>query len=452
MRWLALLLMALPLLAAANTSDSADGTATQSSQWVQNLMQGCWACGAFNTVSAIGLSLADQVFDQLASGMTLLIGLYIAMWLLLFAAKLFFPFGPEQNRGSWNEGAAKLFRLMLVLAFLQGSGPFWNYVFIPVISAAMGLASQMATAADGFEGQWGTTESGQGGSTDYCSGQAPSTGVTMSGDSASAAQAMAQMDCPISRIQSQFGKGIVIGFAVMSKSTCSNSFRINPLPSIEGLLNSAAGLLLIIIFGVGYIVFPFLLIDVVMRVSLVAATSPLLIAATMSRTTIGMSQRGIWSLMQCGLTLMFGATIAGIGKATIAFALTLMPIKSGYSLQDWAHLTSALEDPCKSGLSLGFGSAGFYILAGTGVILIFMMRRAGSLATEITNVASDTVGAQAGFAFLAGKVAQGAGAISQAAYKRAVAPSSGKRGGNRDDNRDKGGTPNRNKADQVNGK
>jgi hypothetical protein len=392
---------------------------SQSSQWVQNLMHGCWACGAFNTVSAIGLSLADQVFAQLASGMTLLIGLYIAIWLLLFAAKMFFPFGPVQGRGTWNQGAAKLFRLMLVLAFLQGSGPFWNYVFIPVISAGMGVASQMATAADGFEAQFGTTESGQNGSVDYCSGQvpAPTTGQAMSANSTSAVQAMTQMDCPMARIQSQFGKGIVIGFAVMSKGTCTTGISLNPLPTIEDLLYGAAGLLLVVVFGFGYIVFPFFLIDVVMRVSLVAATSPLLIAATLSQATAGMSQRGIWSLVQCCLTLVFGAAIAGIGKATMAYALTQVPVNSGYSMKDWASLTAALEDPCKSGLTLGFGSSGFYILAGTGVILIFMMRRAGSLATEITNVAADSVGAKDGFATLAGATGRVTGWAAQRAVR-----------------------------------
>ena len=107
-----------------------------SSQLVTNAIRGCWACNVFNLVTTIGLSYADQAFATLASGMTLLIGLFMALWLLFFAAKLFLPFG-SPGSAHWNMGAAKLFKLVFVLAFLQTSGPFWDYIFIPLISAGM---------------------------------------------------------------------------------------------------------------------------------------------------------------------------------------------------------------------------------------------------------------------------------------------------------------------------
>jgi hypothetical protein len=390
----------------------AQGQPSQSSQWVNDLLQGCWACGAFNTVSAIGLGFADLVFDQLSGGMTLLIGLFMALWILLFAARMFLPFGPEHGRSQWNEGASKLFRLLLVLAFLQGSGPFWNYVFIPLISAGMGVASQMATATDQYEANFGKTESQPNGSVDYCGGQVPLTVQQgLSANSQSAAQAMTQMDCPLSRIQSQFGKGMLIGVAVMSQGTCINVWAKNSLAqAIEYLI---AGAVMAGVFLFGYIVFPLLLVDVVMRVSLVAATAPLLISATLFRATIGMARRALWSLVQCALTLMFGAAIAGIGKATMAYILSQLPVSSGQSLTDWSSLTNALENPCSAGLSIGFFTAGYYMLIGTAIIVIFMMRRAGSLAAEITNIASDGVGAQAGVAFIAGKAAQATGRAAQ---------------------------------------
>ena len=52
-----------------------------------------------------------------------------------------------------------------------------------------------------------------------------------------------------------------------------------------------------------------------------------------------------------------------------------------------------------------------------------MMRRAGSLATEITNVTADGVGAKAGAAFIIGKAAATAGRVSQRLTEKATRPS-----------------------------
>jgi hypothetical protein len=385
---------------------------TQSSQLVNNLVQGCWACGAFNTISAIGLSFADQVFSQLASGMTILIGLFMALWVLYFAARMFLPFGPAT--GLWNEGAQKLFKLMLVLAFLASSTPFWQYIFIPMISAGMGVASQMVSTTDGFEAQFGTSESPPNGTVDYCSGTPPAINVkNLSTNATSAAQAMAQMDCPLSKIESQFSKGIVIGEAIMWQAPCSSSLW-TPL---KGINSFVAGLLMILVFGFGYLIFPFLLIDVVMRVSLVAATSPLLIAAALFKSTAKMTERGLWSLVQCSLTLVFGGAIAGIGKAAIAYVLSLSSTAK-QPLPNWQTLSNALENPCSAGLSIGFTSASYYMLIGIAIILIFMMRRAGHLATEITGIAAEGTGIQAASGALLGTAGWAIGKSAQTLVKR----------------------------------
>lgn len=409
--------LALSILAALTLGGQAvwaQGPDSQASQWVNNLVQGCWACGAFNLISAIGLSFADQIFAQLAGGLTILIGLFMGLWVLGFAAKLLLPFGADSGREHWNALAQQFFRLMLILAFLQGSGPFWNYIFIPVISSGMAVASGMATATDGFEAQFGSSESPPNGTIDYCSGSPPPVGIKgLSGNSLAASQAMAQMDCPLSRIQSQFAKGIVIGVAVMSQGTCMSLASMIYLPIVQNFIYLAAGLVLIAVFLFGYLIFPFLLVDVVMRVSLVAATAPLLIAACLFKSTSKIAIRALWTLAQCALTLMFGAAVGGLGKAIMAYILSVLPVNAGQSLNSWQTLTNALENPCSTGLSIGFFSSGYYMLIGAGVILIFMMRRAGSLATEITHVASDGVGAQAGLAFLVGTAAGAAGRATQ---------------------------------------
>ncbi len=403
-----------PVAALADTTPSDSGTST--GQLLANLFQGCWACGAFNTIGAIGLSFADKIFSQIASGMTILIGLFMALWVLMFAARLFLPFGAP-GATHWNMGATKLFKLAIVLAFLQTSGPFWDYIFTPIMSTGLGIASQVATATDVYETTFGTSTSVPNGVTDYCSQTIPDTGITDLSDSAKQGlTALEQMDCPLSKMQSQYAKGIMIGVAVLGQMGCSKSWLPNIMPSNSAIAFLAAGVILIGVFLWGFLVFPFLLIDVLARVILVAATSPLAIASILFKPTARIAERAVWTLLQCGLTLMFGAAVAGIGKALMAYILKQIPQNGGPALSDWTSLQSALENSCTQGFNVDFSTASFYMLVGTGVITIFMMRRASSLAAELTGAAGHS-GAQAGVAMLVGAAAGAAGRAGQLAYQ-----------------------------------
>ena len=414
-RALAVLPLLLPLAAAADSSSGSGGSST--GQLVSSLFQGCWACGAFNTLGAIGLGFADTVFSQLASGMTILIGLFMALWVLFFAAKLFLPFGPPGS-GHWNMGASKLLKLIFVLAFLQTSGPFWDYIFTPIISTGLGLAAQLATATDKYEAAFGSTASVPNGTVDYCAqGTAvPDTGVPDLSDTAKQAlTALEQMDCPLSRMQSQFGKGIIIGVTTISQMGCQQTGVFSIIPAAADMAYLVAGIILIGIFLFGFLVFPFLLIDVMARVILVAAISPLAISAILFKPTQRVAERAVWSLLQAGITLMFGAAIAGISKALIAYIFKQMATSTGVSLQSWTDVQSTLENACSKGFHVNVATGSFYMLAGTGLITIFMMRRASSLAAELTGIGGGT-GAQAGFATMAGAAGWAAGKLAKGVY------------------------------------
>jgi len=104
---------------------------------VASLFQGCWCCGILNTLAAIGLDFADKVYGNLASGMTILVGLGLALWILVFAARLLLPFGPPPASGHWNAGAVKLFKCAVVLVFLRFSA------FPEVIASITGVQTHV---------------------------------------------------------------------------------------------------------------------------------------------------------------------------------------------------------------------------------------------------------------------------------------------------------------------
>ncbi|GEM_PF-6468531 len=417
-RAIALLFLLLPLAASAATGDGSSGSGdTATSQLYAALFQGCWACGAFNTLGAIGLSFADTAFSQLASGMTILIGLFMALWVLYFAAKLFLPFGAPGS-AHWNMGATKLLQLIFVLAFLQTSGPFWNYIFTPILSTGLGLASQLATAADKYETNFGQS-SGVPGGFDYCAAGAtpPDTQVSDLSDAAKQGLvALEQMDCPLSRMQSAFGKGIIIGVTTINQMGCEKRGTYDFLPTLSDAVYAMSGIILIAVFLFGFLVFPFLLIDVLARVTLVAAISPVAIAAILFKQTHRIAERSVWSLLQAGITLMFGAAIAGIGKALIAYIFNQMATSTGISLTSWNGVQATLENACSNGFHVNLLTGSFYMLVGTGIITIYMMRRASSLAAELTGISGAT-GAQAGLASLAGGAGWAAGKLAKEHFR-----------------------------------
>jgi hypothetical protein len=183
---------------------------------------------------------------------------------------------------------------------------------------------------------------------------------------------------------------------------------------VKGFNYLIAGLLLWAIFAFGSVMFPLLLVDVIMRVVLVAATSPISIAASLFKQTSGITSKAVWSLVQSSLTLVFGAALCGIAKAAMAYVISSLPTNNNKPLTNWDALTQAIEDPCAAGLSLSFTSANYYLLLGSGIILIFMMRKASSLAAELTGARGST-GAQAGVAWAAGVAGRAAGNALSAA-------------------------------------
>jgi hypothetical protein len=428
-----LCLAVVPRLAVADAATPTPQSIIQ--QFAGNLLQGCWACSLLDKISAIGLGVAEQTFTALAGATSTLLGLVLAVWLLFFAARMFLPFGPDRAVGAlWNEGAKKLFRFAVVLAFLQSSQPFWEYVFIPLISAGFGLASSIATTADAYEAANGTSETLSGGQqTDYCS-QAAGTAAPIDGVSA-ATTVMTQMDCPLSKIQSQFSKGILVGVAEISGvfSSCSltgagsssssgsglggivsNAFQATIKAVIGDFERNIVGLALILVYFIGYLVFPLQLIDVIMRVTVVTVISPLAIAATLFHATGNFAQRAVWNLVQSTMTLIFASTVAGLGKATLAYIFSTLQTANGQPINDWQTLINNLENSCTGFPLIGLTDAAFYMLLGAAIILIYMLGRASAMAAGFTHTASgDFTGAQRGVAKIAGAAAHAAGNVAQ---------------------------------------
>jgi hypothetical protein len=388
--------------------------------WATNMMSGCWSCDTLGQLIKIGLAFAEQAFVALAGETTNLLGLLVAIWVLFFAAKMFLPFGLESQAGGlWNKGAKKLLQFAVVLAFLQGSQAFWGYIFIPIMSSGMAFSKTIVTLSDSFEITNGAAETGPNGAAtvqSYCSDATGSAGDNVDG----AVAIMTQMNCPLATIQSQFGKGMLIGIAQIV-GAIKQDHLATTICSIFG------GLFLIGVYFFGLLMFPIFLIDVVMRLTVMTTIAPIALMASLFDPTKKLAQKVLWQVAHAALTLVFVSIVGGIGKATLAYMfsnLTIDGVAAG--ARDWNGLIQMLENQ-KTATGTDFyidlTTMAFYQILGVGVILIFMLRQAGKMAGEFTGAGGgDFSGALAGAAAMVG----GAAYLGGKATQRLAGGSSGR--------------------------
>jgi hypothetical protein len=335
----------------------------------------------------------------------------MAIWILFFAAKMFLPFGPEGNAGGlWNKGAKKLLQFAVILAFLQGSQAFWGYVFIPVMSAGMAFSRTVVTLGDAFEITNGASETGPGGTTaaqSYC-GDSP-TGGSDGVDGAVAI--MTQMNCPLATIQSQFGKGMLIGVAQIVGAIKQDQIATT-------IVSVVGGLVLIAVYFFGLLMFPIFMIDVLMRLTIMTTIAPIALAASLFGPTKTLAHKALWQVAHAALTLVFLSIVGGIGKATLAYVFSNLTIDGAAAgARDWNGLIQMLENQktaTGSDFHIDLTTMAFYQLLGVGIILIFMLRQANKMAGEFTGTGGgDFSGAMAGVASTVGGAAHLGGSAVQ---------------------------------------
>ncbi|WP_158240440.1 hypothetical protein [Telmatospirillum siberiense] len=387
------LALGVPLVATASPARAGDVL-----DWATNIMSSCWSCDSLGQIVKVGLGFSEQAFTALAGQTVNLLGILMAIWLLFFAGRMFMPFGIEGGAGAlWNKGAKKLLQFAVVLAFLQGSQAFWSYLFLPVMSSGMAFSKTIVTLSDAFEVASGTSETGPSGTNAsaaqaYCSDNGSGGGEGVDG----ALAVMAQMNCPLATIQSQFGKGMLIGIAQVVGAIKQEHY-LTALSSIIG------GLLLIGVYFYGLLMFPIFLIDVLMRVTIMTTIAPLALAASLFEPTRSFAQKVVWQVAHAALTLVFTSIVGGIGKATLAYVFSNLKVDGAAAgARDWSTLIQILENqktPEGADFYIDLRTMAFYQLLGVGVILIFMLRQANRMAAEFTGAGgSDFSGTLAGVA------------------------------------------------------
>jgi hypothetical protein len=372
---------------------------------VQDLYDGlvgsCWACDLLDQFTAIGLGLADQVFAAICGQISALLGLLLGVWIVLFAGRCLLPFGPDQDPGAlWNQGAKKLFRVAIVLAILHSSEAFWDYVFMPIISAGVGLAAVLSASATATA--------------------CPATTVGWGVQGAQAA--MKSMDCILGTIQEGFAKGLLVGVAMTAGAGGHSWIDFLKVWELPGqILQTLSGLVLAGVYAFGFLVYPLLFIDALVRATVVSVFAPLALAASLFVPTAKLAGNAMWNLVQSAFTMVVASVIVAIASATQTYVYGTLPTANGTGVADWRSLIVALDSGT---LKLSLIDQTYWTLLALGVLVIFMLRRAAGIAAQFTGASGgDFSGATGAIAAVAGRSAQAVAELGRrVAQKRAAAP------------------------------
>jgi len=340
--------------------------------------------GFVQTASQVG----QQFGTRVAAEVLTLLNYVFLIWLLLQIAQMMLGMA----RGSeifWNivkRGAI----YMILVAMLTGvqSGEYWRWFVQEPLQATSAMTQAMASGAGGTE--------------------VAGCGAAPGGDAGASAQAIA---CLTERV---LRGGIAAGWTLIA----ATPFRLtSPTDMPIGLANILAGLGLCIFFGLAMIYFGFFVIDVFLRVLVLAMFSPIFIALYLIQATRGVTRNAINNLVGSLFTLLGAVAVLSIVGALIG------NLVGGGGAGNWEGLIrDYAQRAVRLDRSIGIGDANYWTLAFAALTLIgsakaigglmgglFGGAAAGTTADKATSIAALPMKAAAGGAILA---AGGAGKIA----------------------------------------
>jgi hypothetical protein len=346
----------------------------------QRLKGGCWSCEVLGRVADQGFRLARGSFGALSHDLSVLLGLSMALWILVWAVGLM---APVTGARLGNQGAVRLASFALVAALLDRWSFFWEYGVVPVIGGTAWLAAIMLGTGLGVA--------------------CPAVG----GGSDGIAGAIGQLTCPLAGIQDVFSRGMLTGLAMISGAGWHGWIDLLKIWSWPGrLLQVGAGVCLATVYAAGFLLFPLFLADALLGLAIIAVLAPPLLVAALFAPVRRLAVRAVAVAARSSLSVGLAALTTGLAATMVGRALAALG-GDGAGKADWPALIQGLE---QGSLKLSLVDGAFWAVLGVGILAIVMIRSARAMAASLIDGASGLNGAALeGGALLGGAAAAATG-------------------------------------------
>lgn len=278
----------------------------------------CLSCDLVEELAQTAFDLGGQAYEILKTSVTAFLAAVFGIYILLQAGKLLFPFGPlESASGVLNSVMTRTFVIIAAMTFLTSFGNYWNLIHTPPLASAINLTSAlMDKTKSALIGTALIKESCQ------------------RVDSADAAAIGTAMSCTMRNAQNTVLQGLIAGITAMLSSAQTNNPLILFTSAAAGVvITFFGGLYLLWIYAPIYFSMPLKMADIILRWTLLAVLSPLVIAAAVFPATRSLVAAALKGLLQVAFELfMYGIVVAFGAYAMNAVIASLPSNNTGSSL------------------------------------------------------------------------------------------------------------------------
>lgn len=290
-----LLLLFVPLGAGVSHADNATPSyscsADLTTEAVYQSMKTCWACPLFEAVMSVSQKLGramsgpDGNPSRFAAGISRILAIALAIYILIEVGKLMLPFGPiEKARDVGGQLWLKLLIGLICILMIRNYSVYWDYIYTPITNSAIRTSTAMLQAGmQVTQGKSGEYAKGLDAIPDFDPNQ-PEKG----------------MSAQIGALQQNLGIGVVIGWASLQ------ALFGNGMESAFGnILPAIGGIIIALVYALAILIFPIYMIDAVIRWSIVNIMAPFFIGCFVFKVTRPTAERAFRGIVHSALTLVF---------------------------------------------------------------------------------------------------------------------------------------------------
>ncbi len=382
----------------------------------EEIINTCWSCSFFAIVFDAAYEIGYHVNrSPLITRLANIIAILMALYLLWIALRLLFPFGAFGGvKQDGNSLVLQMGMVVIALMALKSNNAFYeDYFLTPIIASGVDVGQASLTASlqgvgsiggDKYKTKIPAQNNGD------CDIVQPATTNPASGPASFRLNAPAppsvmppkvlnarnKLICQMDSIQKTIGVGALIGVSGIVYGPKVEGLNFNPFDSfglgktaqsiIDKLLSIVAGIILLVLYVIAIIVFPFYLLDAFLMVMIIGVLAGFFIFSYSLGIFRKATYAAIRALVEAAAVVTFMSIVVGIGMAMISYAS--QQYLAAYCAQEASLCNVASKDAVntlvqqitdgKVWLKLYEPNYWLFILAG--FLLLQMMKFSGRLA------------------------------------------------------------------------
>jgi murein DD-endopeptidase MepM/ murein hydrolase activator NlpD len=275
----------------------------------------CFACGIVTRLYVTSIVYGEAVTKAIGHQVVKLLGIGLALYMVFVAAKIFMPFGPQDKVIGLANKLSISFMVTVALSFLLLTDTsykfFWNYVYNPIVDAAINMNSELLNEGSGD----GTFFAKLDAQNIVCK---TLTAVDASVLTADQIASKNKLECQVHKMQYVFTYGLATGIYILLKGAW------------------VSGIILIVIYALAPLMFAYPIVDALMRWTFMSVLSPVLMACGCFPLTRKYAFLGGRVMLEAAISFVVVAVIAVLMIGTMEQSLLALNDQLGKkNLPEW---------------------------------------------------------------------------------------------------------------------